>query len=190
MYKAIIFDRDGTLNKTTRILRPGQKPGDPTDGYVLGPDEIQLIQGVPAALTALKAAGIQSFVFTQQNCIGKGLLSPSDLDLIHRHLNGLVEGAITAFYVATSPADPLAKPGPGMIHAILADHALNAAEVLVVGDSLRDYHAARAAGVAFVWVRDDLGRVSDVDMAATACPVFDDVATVVAQRGTIPALMC
>lgn len=178
-YKAVIFDRDGTLNRTTDILRAGQPAGAPTDGYVLAPDEIELIQGVLPALTTLRAAGIACFVFTQQNCISKGLLSTSSLDHIHQHLNELVDGAITAFHTATSHNDPKAKPGPVMINDIMAAHNLQHSDVLVVGDSLRDYLAAKAAQVDFIWVRDGKGRVSEHDMAQTDCPVFDDVAAVV-----------
>lgn len=177
-YKAVIFDRDGTLNRTTDILRPGQKPTDPTDGYVLGLDELELLPSVPAALAALQQNGIMAFVFTQQNCIGKGLLTLDGLDRIHRRLNELVGGAIAAFHVAASPDDPKAKPGPAMIQDILAAHQLDASEVLVAGDSRRDYLSAQAAGVDFVWVRDDKRRVSENDMRDSGCLVFDDVAAV------------
>lgn len=177
-YKAVIFDRDGTLNRTTDILRPGQKPNDPTDGYVLGVDELELLPSVHAALAVLQQNDMMAFVFTQQNCIGKGLLSLAELDRIHRRLNDLVGGAIAAFHVATSPDDPKAKPGPVMIADIMAAHGLKPSEVLVAGDSRRDYLAAKAAGVDFVWVRDDKARVSEDDMAQSGCPVFDDVIAV------------
>ena len=54
MLKAFIFDRDGTLNRTTQILRAGQKEGDPTDGYVLAPHELELLPGVREALSVLQ----------------------------------------------------------------------------------------------------------------------------------------
>lgn len=176
-YKAIIFDRDATLNKTTQILRAGQQAGDPTDGYVLAPSELQLFDGVRAALTLLRQNGITPFVFTQQNCIGKGLVTLQEVADIHTHMNTLLTPAakIEAFYIATSKDDLRGKPSPAMIVEIMRDHGFTKDDVLVVGDSLRDYQSAQAAGVDFVWVRDDLGRISDAEMQKTGCPIFDNV---------------
>lgn len=179
MFKAVIFDRDATLNRTTQILRPGQQAGDPTDGYVLSPRELILLPGVSDGIARIRQAGILCFVFTQQNCVSKGLISLSDLDVIHRHMNSLLNHAITAFHVACGPDDPKSKPSPIMITDILAGHGLSRSEVLVVGDSVRDYHAAVAAGVAFAWIRDDLARVSQETMQATGCPIFDDLPSLV-----------
>jgi phosphoglycolate phosphatase-like HAD superfamily hydrolase len=66
-----------------------------------------------------------------------------------------------------------------MVQEALNDFALQPQDLLVVGDSKRDYGAARAAHVDFAWVRDDLGRVSEEDMAASGCPIFNDVAALV-----------
>ncbi|WP_439575189.1 HAD family hydrolase [Phreatobacter sp.] len=44
------------------------------------------------------------------------------------------------------------KPGPGQIEAFLRDHAMAPHEVAMVGDSLHDMHAARAAGVVAIGV--------------------------------------
>lgn len=180
--RAVIFDRDATLNATTQILRPWQSADETkTDGYVLAPGELSLFPSVKPALTLLRAQGILPFVFTQQNCVGKGLLSAQGLADIHARMNELlgqgaaIEKFYTAWNTAGQPEDPRAKPSPAMIHEILADYGLSAAEVIVVGDSKRDYKSAKAASVDFVWVRDDLGRVSEEEMQATGCPVFDDV---------------
>lgn len=180
-YKAVIFDRDATLNATTQILRGGQQAGDATDGYVLSPDELTLFPAVKPALAALRTQGVMPFVFTQQNCIGKGLVTAAGVDAIHAHMNALLgaDAAIEKFYLAWSmpgqDEDPRAKPSPAMIFEIMADYNLKPEEVLVAGDSKRDYKSARAAGVDFVWIRDDLARVSEADMQATGCAVYDDV---------------
>lgn len=181
--KAFIFDRDGTLNHTTQILRPGQKAGDPTDGYVLSPDELTLLPGVKGALSHLTSRGIRSFVFTQQNSVGKGLLDEETLRAIHDRMNGLLapDALISEFFYATHKDDPRAKPNPLMIEKILEKYALQKDEVIVAGDSMRDYRAALAAGVRFAWVRDDLNRVTDADMQATGCPIFNNVMDLVTE---------
>ena len=176
-YKAVIFDRDGTLNRTTRILRAGQQPNDPTDGYVLSASELELLPTVAKAIALLRQNGILPFVFTQQNCIHKGLVSQSAVESIHLHMNTLLgaDAQIEAFYIASSPQDIRAKPSPTMIDEIMQAYGLTPSDVVVLGDSHRDCRAAKAAGVDFIWVRDDLARVSEDEMLATGCPVFDDV---------------
>ena len=181
MIKAVIFDRDATLNKTTQILRDGQQAGDKTDGYVLKPEELELFPGVKPAMVMLRQRGVKPFVFTQQNCIGKGLVTVDDVNIIHDHMNDVlgagarVEKFYLAWNVQGEPQSARAKPSPAMIHEIMAEYNFKPEEMIVVGDSLRDYQSAKAAGVAFVWVRDDLNRVSEEDMRATGCPVYDDV---------------
>lgn len=174
--RAVILDRDGTLNRTTDILRPHQKPGDKTDGYVLAPHELELFPAVKPALALLRQNGILPFVFTQQNCIAKGLVTEEGVRDIHAHMNALLgpDAAVEDFRLATEPS-PRAKPSPLMILEIMEKYNYAPAEVLVAGDSMRDYKAAVAANVAYAWVRDDKKRVAEAEMAATGHPVFDDV---------------
>ena len=180
-FQAIIFDRDGVLNRTTQILRADQQAGDATDGYVLHPSELELFPEVKPALALLKQNGLKVFVFTQQNCVGKGLVTEEGVQAVHAHLNTLIapEAVVEEFYLATHKDHPRAKPNPMMINEILEKYGYAPYEVLVVGDSMRDYKAAKAAETPFVWVRDDLGRVSEEDMSATGCAVFDNVLQVV-----------
>lgn len=185
IYKAVIFDRDATLNRTTQILRAGQTAGDATDGYVLAPHELDLFPAVRPALAALRAQGILPFVFTQQNCIGKGLVNADDVAAIHAHMNRLLgdAAAVEKFYLAWSipgqAEDPRAKPSPAMIVEMMQEYGFAPRDVLAVGDSMRDYKSARAAGVDFVWIRDDLRRVSEADMQSTGCKIYDDVQAMV-----------
>jgi D-glycero-D-manno-heptose 1,7-bisphosphate phosphatase len=179
--KAVIFDRDATLNATTQILRDGQQPGDKTDGYVLTPAELKLFPAVKPAMALLRQKGVKPFVFTQQNCIGKGLVSVDDVNAIHDHMNKLLgkDARIEKFYLAwNTPGEPesaRAKPSPAMIHEIMAEYTLKPEEILVVGDSMRDFKSAQAAGVGYVWVRDDLHRVPEVEMQATGCKIYNNV---------------
>lgn len=181
MVKAVIFDRDATLNETTQILRSGQKAGDKTDGYVLAKEELKLFAAVQTAMQKLRQHGITPFVFTQQNSIGKGLTTKENVDAIHQHMNDILgdDGKIEAYYVAwqvpNAEPDPRAKPSPAMILEILNDYGLEKEDVIVIGDSMRDYQSAKNADVQYMWVRDDLKRLSEVQMQETDCPVFDNV---------------
>lgn len=144
-FKAVVFDRDGTLNRcASRDLY-----------YVTKPEQVELFDGVKEALTLLRKQNILPFVFTQQNGISKldwPEMTEEALEAVHVRFQKLLgkEAAIEAFYHAPSPDHPLAKPGAGMLRAIMKDYRLNAGEVLVVGDSKRDYEAAKEAGMDFV----------------------------------------
>lgn len=158
MLKAVIFDRDGTLNQTAPETQ---------GGYVLHTDELVLRPGVKEALLLLKKNHIRIFVFTQQKCVGKGLLSKKCLHQIHSHMQTLldVEGTIDGFYYCPHwPEDDekqgkelciCAKPQPGMLLQILEEHDLKPEEVVVIGDTQRDYESAEAAGLRFHFVKSD-----------------------------------
>ena len=169
-YKAIIFDRDGTLNATSR--------GE--GGYVLKADEMTLLPFVKESLQKLKSQGLGLYIFTQQRCIGKGLLTEEGLKDIHNKLNQLLgeDAAIDAFYHCPHLVDEgcaCSKPKPGMLFDILRDFNLKKEEVLVVDDSLRDFYAAENAGMDFAFVPNDLGKHTDQEYAATGAPYFQNL---------------
>ena len=68
------LDRDGVINQ----YLPGE--------YVRTPDELVILPGVVDAIKALKDAGWQVAMVTNQQGIGKGLMTPADLDAVHAKL--------------------------------------------------------------------------------------------------------
>ena len=169
-YKAIIFDRDGTLNATSRS----------EGGYVLCADDLTLLPFVQESLKKLKDKGLKLYVFTQQRCIGKGLLTEEKLTKIHEKLNALLgeNAAIDAFYHCPHLVDAecaCSKPKPGMLFDCMKEHNLNPDDVLVVGDSLRDFYAAQNAQLDFAFVPNDLGKHTSEEYAATGAPYFQNL---------------
>jgi D-glycero-D-manno-heptose 1,7-bisphosphate phosphatase len=167
LYKAIIFDRDGTLNATSTGA----------GGYILDASELKLLPFVKESLTALKAKNIPLYVFTQQRCINKGLLTEEKLRSIHIQLNALLGeyAKIDAFYHCPHLADEgcaCSKPKPGMLFDCMQNHDLKAAEVLVIGDSIRDFESAQQAGLDFAFVPNDLGKHTYEEYMATGAPYF------------------
>lgn len=174
--RAIIFDRDGTLN----MSGPAEN-----GGYILSPDQLALMGGVKDALETLYNEGIELFVFSQQNCVTKGLIDTDGVDAIHMHLNSLlVPAQISAFYYNTQDGAGAdwSKPEPGMLNAILRDYAedgLNARNTLVVGDTVRDAEAAAAAGLPFAFVASDQDE-KIIKARKTNLPFFTDLPELVA----------
>ena len=136
------LDRDGVINQ----YLPGE--------YVRTPDELVILPGVVDAIKALKNAGWQVAMVTNQQGIGKGLMTPADLDAVHAKLYAALD-AIDARIDAVRVCPHLAaaacscrKPKPGMILDIAAELGADVRNAVFFGDTDSDAAAARAAGVA------------------------------------------
>ena len=73
--RAVYLDRDGVLNRA--IVRDG-KPYPPS-----GLDELEILPGVPQALTRLNAAGYRLVVVTNQPDVGRGTMAPETVAAVH-----------------------------------------------------------------------------------------------------------
>src|ERR1700735_36306 len=72
---AVFLDRDGTLN--VQVVRDG-KPYAPTRL-----DDFKIIEGVPEACRALKAAGFSLVVATNQPDVGRGDVAREVIESMH-----------------------------------------------------------------------------------------------------------
>lgn len=140
--KALFLDRDGVLNE--RIV----------GGYVRTIDEFVLQSDILPVLRGAHDRGYLLILITNQQGVGKGLMSRDDLDAVHKHLQTLlldrIGCALDAIYDCTSLAsdgDPRRKPQPGMLLDAIADHNIDAAASIFLGDSATDVLAGAAAGV-------------------------------------------
>ncbi len=135
------LDRDGVINQ----YLPGE--------YVRTPDELILLPGVLDAIKALNDAGWLVALVTNQQGIGKGLMSHSDLDAVHAKLFAALDaigGRIDAIRICphlAADACSCRKPKPGMILDITAELGGDLASSVFFGDTDSDSAAARAAGV-------------------------------------------
>ncbi|MDI1226450.1 MAG: HAD-IIIA family hydrolase [bacterium] len=169
--RAVIFDRDGTLNASGP---------DSNGGYILDPAQLAYLPGVESVLKDLHDRGILLFVFTQQNCVTKGLIDEAGIDALHDMMQTQISpAAYKGFFFNTQAcAGPdWSKPGAGMLNAILASHPeLNATNCLVVGDAVRDAESAAAAGLPFAFVASDQ-KDKTAEARKTSLPFFDNLAT-------------
>jgi D-glycero-D-manno-heptose 1,7-bisphosphate phosphatase len=142
MNKALFLDRDGVVN--TRLV--GQ--------YVRTPGEFELILDIVPILKLAKERGYQLVLITNQQGIGKGLMSTRDLGLVHDHMQQSLQSAgapaIDAIYWCSDldgSGSTHRKPAPGMLLDAMRDHDIEASASWFVGDSRSDAQAGRAAGV-------------------------------------------
>ncbi|MBM4178841.1 MAG: HAD family hydrolase [Ignavibacteria bacterium] len=142
MTKALFLDRDGVINK--RLV----------DAYVLRPEQFEIIPGILPIMRLAHNRGYLLIVISNQQGVGKGLMSLADLDDVNTYMQQQLRHAdaptIDEFYVCTD-LDGMnsthRKPAPGMILDAMRDHDIDASCSWFIGDSITDAEAGRAASV-------------------------------------------
>lgn len=132
---AILFDRDGTLVEDVPYN------GDPA--------EVRPVPGAREALDALRAAGIDIGVVTNQSGVARGLLTRDDVTAVNARIEELL-GPIATWQVCPhGEADGCGcrKPRPDLVHAAAAALGVPGRRCLMVGDTAADVAAGKAAGV-------------------------------------------
>lgn len=170
--KLVILDRDGVINEDS-------------DAYIKSPDEWVPIPGSLEAVTRLSHAGYRVVVATNQSGVGRGLFDLETLNMIHKKMHRLAQetgGLIDAVFFCpdTDENNPYRKPNPGMFLEISRRLKCGLQGVPVVGDSVRDIRAARAANAWPLLVRTGKGAAT-LEEEAESCAnvqVFDDLAAV------------
>ncbi len=142
MPSSLFLDRDGVLNE--RI------PG----GYVSRPEELSWLPGVEEGLRALQPLFSYTFIVTNQQGIGKGLMDEEDLERVHRHLlRHLAKAGIRIDAIYHCPdlrgrPGNCRKPGPAMALKARADFpGVVFGESLMVGDSVSDILFGQGLGM-------------------------------------------
>jgi D-glycero-D-manno-heptose 1,7-bisphosphate phosphatase len=175
-FQAVFLDRDGVLN--THL------PG----AYVRTLDELGFIPGVAAAVRRLNDAGLPVVVISNQQGVGKGIMSHDDLLTVQRHLEDALEaeaGArIDAWYYCfdlDGQGSERRKPKPGMLYEAAADLDLDLSRAVFIGDSPTDIGAGLAAPVgAAVLVLSGATREYNADtFTPTPHRVFGDLGAAV-----------
>ena len=140
--EAVFLDRDGVLNPHI--------PGD----YLYSADKLVVLPGVATAVRRLNDAGLPVILISNQQGVGKGLMTMADLLAIERRMAEALAQEAGAFldrcYYSTELAcdnSPRRKPGPGMLLEAAADFGLTLAHTVFAGDSPTDIQAGQAAGV-------------------------------------------
>ncbi len=167
----LFLDRDGVINK--RII----------DGYVTCWEEFEFLPGVLHALQLLSGLFARLIIVTNQQGIGKGLMTNNDLKHIHDKMLKEIErngGNITGIYYspyldADNHADR--KPNSGM--AMQAKHEfpeINFIKSVMVGDSMVDMQFGKKLNMYTVYLMDETGDFNHqlIDYQYKDLPDFTD----------------
>ncbi|MCF8223175.1 MAG: HAD-IIIA family hydrolase [Bacteroidales bacterium] len=138
----LFLDRDGVINKKIN------------NGYVLSVYDLDFIPGALEAISILTGKFRHIFIVTNQQCIGKGLITHAEVDKIHNYLAEKVKeagGNITDIFVAPSleeDKNPYRKPGTGMAMDAAGKYpSADLEKSVMAGDSLTDMLFGRKAGM-------------------------------------------
>jgi D-glycero-D-manno-heptose 1,7-bisphosphate phosphatase len=116
-------------------------------------DELQILPGVPEALAALRAAGFQLIVVTNQPDVARGHAERAHVDAIHALMRArLPLDDIRVCYHDDRDGCACRKPHPGMIYAAAVEREIQLARSFLVGDRWRDIGAGKAAGCTTILV--------------------------------------
>ena len=129
----LFLDRDGVLNR--RLV----------DDYVKRPSEFEWLPLVLPALQLLRRCFRRMVVVTNQQGVGKGLMSAQDLHAVHRRMReqaaalGVQFDGVYACTALAAEQDPCRKPQPGMAYEAQRDFPdIDFSRSVMVGDSPSD----------------------------------------------------
>jgi len=170
---AIFLDRDGTLIEER--------------SYLADPDGVTLLPGVVAGLQALHKAGYLLIVVTNQSGIARGLIRAVDYERVRQRLDEmLARSGITLDDVYVCPHHPAItgpcdcrKPGLALYQQAAAEHDIDLARSVFVGDKPGDVEPAASLGGRAILVRTGYGRTSEPAVDADVA-VADDFTDAVA----------
>lgn len=167
--KLLVLDRDGVINEDS-------------PKYIKAPDEWYPIPGSIEAISELSRAGWSIVVASNQSAVGRGMISVDTLNRINAKMHRVVANAgghIDAVFFC--PHDPdqacdCRKPKPGMLLEIARRYHVNAIDLIMVGDSLRDLQAVAAMDGLPILVRTGKGKKTEADgNLPPNTLVFDDL---------------
>lgn len=148
----VFLDRDGTL------VRDAVHPARP--------EQLRLYPEAGVGLRLLARAGAVLLVVSNQSAVARGLLDLRGLRRLDGRLKEMAarEGAVIrrAYYCPHHPdftgTCPCRKPGAAMVRAGLREFGLDPGRSFLVGDTVNDLRAGRAAGLRTVLVLTGHGR--------------------------------
>ncbi|MBK9246905.1 MAG: HAD-IIIA family hydrolase [Ignavibacteria bacterium] len=147
--KAFFFDRDGIVNK--RLM----------GGYVTRPSEFEFQPDFVALFQLVKSHGFYTVIITNQQGIGKGIMTENDLSDVHNYMQlKLIESTGISFDAIYYCGDleqtnsQRRKPNPGMLLEAIEAHYLDSTISIMLGDSISDVQAGKAVGSTTILIGD------------------------------------
>jgi D,D-heptose 1,7-bisphosphate phosphatase len=152
-FPALFFDRDGTLSQEV--------------GHLVDVEKLVLLERAPEAVRLARAAGFKAVLVTNQSAVARGLVAEGQVREANRRVGEACGGFDGVYYCPHHPSEGVEpyrracdcrKPGPGMLLRARDELEIDLARSFLIGDSVADLEAARAAGCGSVLVLTGHGR--------------------------------
>lgn len=173
--RAVFLDRDGTIVDDT--------------GFIRRVEDVKLLPDAAGAVRELNAAGWAVIVITNQSGVARGLLSEKDVAATNQRMIDLLakeKARVDAIYYCPHlPEGKVSqyalvcdcrKPRPGMLLTAAAEHDIDLASSVTIGDAPRDVEAGLAAGTRAILLTQSPTRA---DQAPDACGQASDLLSAV-----------
>lgn len=158
--KYLFLDRDGVINK--RIV----------GGYISSWEDFEFLPGVLEAISKFSIYFNKICIITNQQGIGKRLMSHEDVEKIHQLMKRSIEeagGRIDGIYYCSKlkdEEDNCRKPGVFMAHAAQKDFPeIVLEESIMIGDTRGDMEFAKNAGMTGVLLVNEHTEAKDRELA-------------------------
>ena len=150
MNKAIFLDRDGVINKRLE--------GD----YVKTLEEFKILPGVKEAIKKFHDLGYLVIVVTNQQGIGKGLMTEEDLKIIHDFMCNELKYIDDIFYCPHLEGTcNCRKPRPGMLLKAQEKWNIDFSKSWMIGDSDSDILCGKSVGCKTIKIGEDKNKLAD-----------------------------
>jgi D-glycero-D-manno-heptose 1,7-bisphosphate phosphatase len=153
MRRGLFLDRDGTVIEDR--------------GYLHDPALVQLLPGAAEVLRAVEAEGWALIVVSNQSGVGRGLISPAEMEAVQARFLEVMSGAgvkITASYFCPHRPDEdchCRKPSPFQVELAAREYGLDLTKSWMIGDRKSDILCGRNAGCSTIWLRNPMFPVAD-----------------------------
>jgi len=141
---SLFLDRDGVINE--RII----------GGYVQNVSSFRVLEGVTEAIAILKKHFGRIFVVTNQQGIGKKIMTEEDLQLIHNHMETKLLTTFDGIYYSpflASENSLMRKPNSGMALQAKKDFPdIDFKKSVMVGDSISDIQFGKNVQMKTVYI--------------------------------------
>jgi histidinol-phosphate phosphatase family protein len=146
--RALFLDRDGTVIEDC--------------GYLANPELVRVLPGAAEALTGLASEGWKLIVVSNQSGVGRGLITPQQMDAVQRRFLDLMDShgvPIADSYLCThTPEDrcKCRKPSPFLLQRAAVEHGLDLSASYMIGDREGDILCGINAACSTIWLRNNL----------------------------------
>lgn len=161
----LFLDRDGVINYNWNDRYVSR-----WDDFMFRPDTLEALRGLARVFHKI-------VVVTNQQGIGKGLMTEDDLFAVHRQMQAEIEaagGRIDAVYFAPQLAaenHPMRKPNSGMAELARHEHpSISFEQSIVCGDKASDMALGRAIGAVCVGIGE--GQLPEADLMFVGLGAF------------------